>query len=123
MKLRLRANSLRLRLTRTEVSAFGTAGKVEEIVNFGRKGQKRLVYALERSSNGDEVAATFDNDRVCVYIPREKAHEWVSTDLVGIQASQNELTILIEKDFACAQPRIGEDESDMFANPNSDLCG
>jgi hypothetical protein len=30
------------------------------------------------------------------------------------------LTILVEKDFACLTPREGEDESDMFPNPDDD---
>jgi hypothetical protein len=34
-------------------------------------------------------------------------------------ASDAELRIVVEKDFACLTAREGEDESDNFANPNA----
>ena len=40
-----------------------------------------------------------------------------------IEADLDGLFVLIEKDFACTQPRPREDESDMFPNPNAVACG
>jgi len=43
---------------------------------------------------------------------------------VSIAASQildegDQLSILVEKDFACLAPREGEDETDMYPNPKA----
>ena len=122
MKLRIRGNSLRLRLTKTEVAQLASSGKVEEFVDFGTSGTT-LVYGIEVSNDRHDIAATFDNGRICVYVPKENANAWTQTDLVGLESGQNDMKIVVEKDFACAQPRTGEDEADMFPNPASALCG
>jgi hypothetical protein len=122
MKLRISGNSIRLRLTRSEVDRFGGTGRVEGSVDFGPVGQK-FVYALVRDDRLDAIAAEYHDNVLSVRIPENIAREWAGTDLVGIGSEASAgLGILIEKDFACLTPRQGEDESDMFANPAGDLC-
>ncbi len=50
MKLRIRGNSVRLRLTRGEVEDFDREGRVEDAAQFGPGA--RLAYALERAMVG-----------------------------------------------------------------------
>ena len=50
---------------------------------------------------------------------------WALTEQVSMEGEQflddgGKLTILVEKDFTCLAPREGEDESDMFPNPQAD---
>jgi hypothetical protein len=50
---------------------------------------------------------------------------WAASEQVSIEGEQTlddgeKLSILVEKDFACLAPRPGEDESDMYANPDVD---
>lgn len=123
MKLRIRGNSLRLRLSRSEVEAFDKEGLVEDSVRFGPGA--RLVYALERSVEG-ALSARLQDGRVSVTIPSELAGSWCRTDQVGLEAEQptgdgETLRILVEKDFTCLKTRSGEDESDAFPNPH-DHC-
>ena len=123
MKLRIRGNSVRLRLSRSEVEAFERDGRVEDSARFG-PGAK-LSYALERSGGG-AVSARLEGVGVVVSIPGEMAASWCGSDQVGIEAEHpcgegESLKILVEKDFTCLKTRSGEDESDAFPNPH-DHC-
>jgi hypothetical protein len=122
MKLRLRGNSVRLRLTRSEIERFAETGKVEETVEFGIDPPQKFSYALEASENAASVSADFENSHLRVLIPRTEAEQWTGTNQTGIEAEQltgenRRLRILIEKDFACLEPRAGEDDADTFPHP------
>lgn len=123
MKLRVRNNSIRLRLTQTEVAAFAENKAVGETVEFGLSSDKHLIYRLEQAAVED-VRADFADGKITIFVPRAEAENWALTDQIGIKAEQNLggeklLKILIEKDFACLDPRAGEDESDAFPHPNA----
>ncbi len=103
MKLRLRKNSIRLRLTQGEVAEFAETGIVEDSVQFGPG--SRLSYRLMSATGAAEVSASFEGDIITVTIPLAVGTAWAATDQVGIEAEQKtgsdgDLTILIEKDFA-----------------------
>ncbi len=53
MKLRIKGDSLRLRLTQGEVTALDTGGVVEEKVRFG--GGAALIYRLRRDCSGQRA--------------------------------------------------------------------
>ena len=112
MKLRIRGNSLRLRLSQSEVTQLAREGRVEEAISFG---PSKLTYALT-TSDVDRVGATYDSNRIVVTLPKARAQTWTSTDEVGIE-SKGELAILVEKDWSCLKPREGEDDSDAFPHP------
>ena len=119
MKLRIQDNSIRFRLTRSEVDALSTDGSVTASVSFPDGAS--LEYSLETSSLTGQPRAQFSSDRIVVQIPQAVARRWAVTEEVSITGAQplakDELSILVEKDFACLTPREGEDESDMFPHP------
>jgi hypothetical protein len=112
MKLRFHGDTLRLRLSQSEVARLGEVGCVEEQVRFAPG--RALRYSLE-SSDTDNVAADFTGDLIRVMIPRATAAHWIRTDETGIQGSGATLKILIEKDFQCIHP--GSEDADSFPNP------
>jgi hypothetical protein len=119
MKLRIRGNSVRLRLTRSEVARIGAGEPVTDSVRFGPDSELR--YRLEARSVAD-CAAELGDATITVVIPAANAAEWAATDRVSIEAEQGlgpagTLQILVEKDFECLEPRAGEDASDLFRNP------
>ena len=121
MKLRIRGNSVRMRLTRSEVDTFGTAGKVEETVDFG-DGKPVFTYALE-ASDAAGVSAEFIGGTIRVFVPREAARNWVESEQVGVESAETSpLRVLVEKDFACLQERPGETNEDAFPNPEPANC-
>jgi hypothetical protein len=121
MKLRVRNNSIRLRLTKAEVAAFAFDGAVEEAIEFGVTSEDRFVYRLEQAAV-ENVRADFANGKITIFVPLADAENWTKTNQIGIKFEQNLdaekiLKILIEKDFACLDEREGEDESDAFPHP------
>lgn len=120
MKLRVRDNSIRLRLTQTEVELARTDGLVRGTVPLA--GNSNFEYVLESSPATVKPEAHMSNNVLTVRIPETEILSWSDSDEVSISATQlldggNELSILVEKDFACLAPREGEDESDMYAHP------
>ncbi len=122
MKLRIRGNSVRLRLTKTEVAQFGETGSVKVTVEFGTEPHQQFVYALTTSVQVEVLQASLKNSLITVLVPESQAKEWTQTNQVGLVAEQSigdgkTLHILIEKDFACLEDRPDEDESEAFQNP------
>ncbi len=121
MKLRIKGNSIRLRLTQAEVKEFQGNGVVEEIVKFGNTDSSKMHYLLQVSS-GNEINALYESNKMIVNIPNPIADKWTTTNQVGFETQmkineEEDLFILVEKDFKCLQPREHEDENDMFPNP------
>ena len=123
MKLRIRRNTLRLRLSRGEVNDLAERGEVRESIAFGAAPTERLGYAVVASDEAEETSARLSAGSVEVLVPRALAREWAANETVGFEADQAigaglSLHILVEKDFACLTPRKGEDDADAFPNPN-----
>jgi hypothetical protein len=118
MKIRIKGNSLRCRLTRHEVEHFSETGLVEERVNFG---SAALSYAL-CSTDAGELSATFGNNRITLYLPAALVEEWIRTDKVGFEhrmpldGAEESLHLLVEKDYTCLD-NVEEDQSDNYPNP------
>lgn len=122
MKWRIRGNSLRLRLSRSEVARFGEVGRVEDTIEFGTEPGQRLVCVLQSSTDFHSVAARYNNNCITVQVPTRLAKQWVETDQVGFDGEQTlgpetTLCLLIEKDFACLDAREGEEDADAFPHP------
>jgi hypothetical protein len=123
MKLRIKGNSIRLRLGQSEVLRLGLDGRVEESTAFGPSQDQRFDYALCVSAKEPGISANFADRRMVIRVPAKVIHQWVTTDQVSIDAIQRtgddcELRILIEKDFECIDARSGESQIDTFPNPH-----
>jgi hypothetical protein len=121
MKLRIRGNSIRLRLTQSEIAQFAKTGELEEIVEFG-SAKPVLIYKLLAASDDEPIRAQYEDNCLHVLVPKKDAENWINSEQVGIEAMQplgddRSLRILIEKDFACLTERADEDETDAFPNP------
>ena len=113
MKLRLRHNSIRLRLTRSEVDQFQRSGQVQETLDFP---QTPLVFSLESSPDAETISASFLGGRLSVAVPLAQGRAWATTEEVGFEGVFKGLSILIEKDWPCLHPSATED-ADTFARP------
>ncbi len=111
MKLRLQGNSIRLRLNRNEVAVFLDTGHIQDTVHFGGA---VLAYAVEVSKDTPAPQAFFENNAIRITLPVDDAREWARSDRVGISARDQQLSILVEKDFQCLH------EPDPHAYPNPD---
>ena len=122
MKLRIRDNSVRVRLTRGEVDDLRDNGVVSARTGF--PGSREFQYRVESSPASVIPGAFFSDNVVTVRLPETTVLAWANSEQVSIAGEQRlddgeQLMILVEKDFACLAPREGEDETDMFAHPDS----
>lgn len=125
MKLRIRDNSIRLRLTQGEVDVLAKDGLVSARTVF--PGGRDFNYQVESSPASVKPEAFFSESVVSVRLPETAVLAWAASNQVSIEGKQQvddgqTLELLIEKDFACLAPREGEDESDMFPNPTAGTC-
>jgi hypothetical protein len=120
MKIRIKGNSIRYRLTKTEIDVFGKNGWLEEKTEF--LNGSSFHYRLERKAGIENMEASFSGNMICIFVPEKIALEWTTTDIVGFDTKMdigdgNELFLLIEKDFVCLDHTF-EDQSDNYENPN-----
>lgn len=124
MKLRIHNNSIRLRLTQTEVDIVSQGQDVRQSLNFGDS-MPAFIYALQASAAVESMKVQYQNNEIRIFIPEKQAVQWASTDQVGIEGtmlnSGSQLYILVEKDFQCLHKRPHEDETDNFPNPAADI--
>jgi hypothetical protein len=112
MKLRLNGNTLRLRLSQSDVTRLAATGAVRETVTFA---QGTLTYILE-SGPAAAVLAAFEDGQIRVVLPLSHVTHWIESDQVGIEGSDGPLSVLVEKDFQCLHPESPMD-ADAFPNP------
>ena len=120
MKLRIRGDTLRLRLSQGDLASLLDTGEVEETIHFAPG--RALRYALRLDRDAEALTATYESDRVVVAVPAAEGRAWGSGGDVGMQAEQvvapeRTLSLLVEKDFKCLAPRPGEEAYDGFPNP------
>ena len=119
MKLRLRHNSIRLRLRKSEVERLRQDGECREMIVFPRC--QSLEYVLERSAD-TAITASLTGTIIRIGIPARDLAVWCCSDQVGLSAEiplgeAAILHVLVEKDFRCLDGGESEDQSDTFDNP------
>jgi hypothetical protein len=119
MKLRIKGNSIRIRLTKTEVSTIATTGYLEAETLFVNN---KLVYTLQRVDEGDALTATLEQNKITVFVPSVLTKNWPANNIIGFEANMplpdnKTLYLLVEKDFVCLD-HTNEDQSDNYENPN-----
>ncbi len=113
MKIRIKGNSVRFRLTQSDVKQLCEKGSVSEQTNFG---DLVFRYAVKMTDDTDTMSASFENQRITLFLPERLGKDWQNNDQVGFQHHQDELFLLLEKDFTCLDNTM-EDQSDNYPNP------
>ena len=121
MKLRIKGNSLRLRVSRSELARFQEGGRIEETIHFTAAPEATLTYALESATRPSPVTVRYGSREVTVILSKDRARIWSDESEVGVYTTLDigaagSLEVAVEKDFACLD-RSDEDNRDTFANP------
>jgi hypothetical protein len=123
MKLRIRGNSVRLRLKRGEVDQIAAGTNLVEETHF-----PDAVFTTRLEASDDRsISASFENGNLVIGLPKTRISEWANTDEVSLFDEQklsggNFLSLLIEKDFSCLEPghhRECDDDADTFPHPSA----
>ena len=112
MKIRIKSNSVRYRLTQSDVKQLASAGSLEEKVDFW---EQSLVYAIQLTDD-EKLSASFKNNVITLFMPGFMINELDETDRVGFANNEGQLHLLVEKDFTCLE-NVAEDQSDNYPNP------
>jgi hypothetical protein len=114
MKIRIKGNSVRYRLTRSEVTRLWEKGFIEDQTTFFTK---TLRYYIEVTAS-DELKADFTlDDSIILYLPQKMIDAMQHTEIVGFDNQHGPVSLLIEKDFVCID-NTTEDQSDNYPNPS-----
>jgi hypothetical protein len=121
MKLRMKDNSIRLRVSRSELARFQAGERIEETIRFAEAPEAKLTYALESAAQSLPVNVRYEGNEVTVILSEDQARRWAAESEVGVYSnvdigSAGSLDVLVEKDFACLDRSDAENE-DTFANP------
>jgi len=112
MKLRIKGNSLRYRLTKSDIAQLTVNGLVKETVEFVNT---VFTYVLQVATT-QQLSADFRDNVVTVYMPHNMLYRLAETEDVGFENSNGKLHILVEKDFVCLD-NVVEDQSDNYPHP------
>jgi hypothetical protein len=119
MKVRIKGNSVRYRLAKSEVRKLKDEGIVEESTHF--PGQVKFSYVLQADDSVDALTADFSDNRMTIRIPAREAQVWYDSNRVGYNGglpidNGEHLSLLVEKDFQCLD-ETHEDQTDNYPNP------
>jgi hypothetical protein len=120
MKLRIKGNSLRFRVSPSEMARLLETGRIEETIHFGSEDGASLTYALERSPCAQAISVRYRPQEVTVEIPTKDARVWADGEQVGLYGESGTragtLELAVEKDFACLD-KDDEQNADTYPNP------
>lgn len=119
MKLRIYNDSIRLRLTRSEVSRFAADGIIGGVLQYGAGPDECLAYGLE-SGDADRLKLSVGPSRMVIMMPAAQAREWTGTDRIAVGGSSENaagirFTILVEKEFR--RLHGATNDPDLYPNP------
>jgi hypothetical protein len=114
MKIRIKGNSIRYRLVKSEVRQLAELGFVEEITEFSNTS---FIYRLESSITVSDLEVSFLGNTLTMFIPESEAKKWLDSNLITYKNNFEKLSLLLEKDFVCLD-HTDEDQSDNYENPN-----
>jgi hypothetical protein len=123
MKLRFRANSLRLRVNQKEVEALAAGDVLTEGIQF--PGGTTLSYVLTTQA-ATEPRAHFANGSIQIAAPQALIVAWAASDDIGLYFSlltgADPLKIAIEKDLECMDGPVEEKDPDAFPRAVGSVC-
>jgi len=122
MKLRIKGNSLRLRVTPSDVQQLLRDGVIGEHVQLTANPKDRLTYEVITSLSEPTAAVAYQLGNITVSMPELQLKKWAGSDDVGIYTEValgdgQVLSVALEKDFACLDLSDAENQ-DTFPNPN-----
>lgn len=108
MKIRIDANNIKFRLSKTEIETLKSSGGLTEEIDLGNN--QKLTYTVEIDSNVEKPKLSFSSCSIACSIPDQIAQKWLGTNQVGIRenmlkADGMSLNLVVEEDLP---PRKGK---------------
>ena len=113
MKIRIKDNSIRYRLSKNEVTNLVKNGETWSTCTVG---MRELRYGI-LATDAEEISCNFDGHTITTKVPESLLINWDTDQRVGFSHTVDGLYILLEKDWQCLKPRDHEDESNLYQHP------
>ncbi len=123
MKLRVKHNSVRVRLNRTEVAHLIAHHSLDERIDFSGDGSNAFVYVLRLDESATNMLVAFQCGLMTITLPLTHARLWATdSDKVGLCLEKDigygkSLGITVEKDFQCVDGPPEEIDPQAYPNP------
>lgn len=122
MKLRIKGDTLRLRLSQDDITQLKTHNRLEAVCRFSPTSS--LIYQI--ISSQELTQADLADHHIVVMLTKDQIATLTNDEEAGISAVVDNghpegLKILVEKDYQCLIPRAHEDESNLYPNPLSNI--
>ena len=106
MKLRIKNNSVRFRLSQDDLRRFLETGRIEERLKFGDLDEQQFIYSLERVDRSEEMTAIYHGGRLNVLVPLDRSNIWAETEHDALEGtftsrSGKQISLSVEKDLEC----------------------
>ena len=83
MKLRIKGNSIRIRLSKTEVDELVSGSSLQETTSFGKNS---FGYAVHPIDHGTMLTASYDMNTISFYVPEALLKNWSANSVVGFES-------------------------------------
>jgi hypothetical protein len=126
MKLRIKDNTLRLRVSRSDLAKLLASGRIDATIHFALAQEAHWTYALEHRAEAVAASLEYRPTEVVIVLPSVQTQAWAESDQIGIYETfalghGESLELLVEKDFACLD-LSDADNDDTFPNPNMGIA-
>ena len=110
MKIRLVDNEIRIRVTLNEIETLSKGDTVSTSLDFGEIGM--IAWYLVPAVDVNEIGLALAGSRVTITLPEHWTAGWEGDDRVGFEAQieagrDQNVKVVIEKDFRCRHPKDG----------------
>ncbi|MBL0103415.1 MAG: hypothetical protein IPP51_06430 [Bacteroidetes bacterium] len=82
MKIRIKGNTIRIRLSKSEVDRFAVNHRIEDHTEFG---DTKFSYALVSGPQYAQMGADFKDGIITMFLTEKQAEEWTKTTLIGLE--------------------------------------
>jgi hypothetical protein len=122
MKIRIKGNSIRIRLSKPEVAQLAETGFVSDRTAFANS---HFSYEIRSEEGTGMLCADYKNNTITMRVPAAFVNGWEHNDITGLDATMpisdsETLYLLLEKDFKCVD-KLAEDQSEYYDHP-SKIC-
>ena len=122
MKIRIKENSVRFRLTKSEVATFCKEGFFALQTDFN---EKVFNYAVKAVKGIENLSVSYEGDSIQMLVPDAVRKDWADSNRIGFEntietKNGKSIYLLLEKDFVCLDETT-EDQSDNYPNPKTEM--
>src|SRR5690242_3642190 len=116
MKIRLYGNSVRVRLSRSEVDRLADGQTVEQRTDLHPQPLRFRIQPIEQLDLEAGILVRFADGEMHITLPLDAIRRWRDGDDPGVESTTGRVNLLIEKDFRCLHDN-SQDQADCFPNP------